>query len=269
MQFELGRPIHTTTTGYWFLFSGSQLWVQDSAEYSPVPFGNHAHHACNWSCIGAFAGIPCFAGETSAEFEPATLYTLRQLYGQLDETLLSIAGRAYQIVEWERTHRFCGRCGERLEWDSAVSNHVKHCPQCQQQYYPRITPAVIVAVSRGDQLLLARSKRHPAGWYSVIAGFVEAGENLEACVRREVAEETGVQITNISYFGSQSWPFPNNLMLGFTADYLAGELTPQLDEIEDLQWFHVDLLPRYPKPPSIAYTLIQAFINKHRTPTKG
>ena len=267
MKFELGKALPATFTGYWFLFFNSHLWVAGSAESPTIPFGDYLHGALNWRCIGNVAGIPCFAGELTADFsqsEKNNLLNLRQLYGQLDETFLAIAGRAIQLVEWERTHRFCSRCGQPLDDDSAESTHAKRCQQCKQQYYPRITPAIIVAVIRGEELLLARGKRHPAGWYSVIAGFLEAGETVEACVQREVAEETGIQINQISYFGSQSWPFPNTLMLGFTAEYLDGELTPQTDEIEDLQWFHVDALPRFPAPPSIAHSLIQAFITKHR-----
>src|SRR5690606_32955256 len=137
-----------------------------------------------------------------------------------------LAGRAVQIVDWDRTHQFCGRCGSPME--RLDNERAKKCPACGLSNYPRLSPAIIIAVTRRingqNRLLLARNHRFPPDRYSVIAGFVEPGESLEDCARREVQEEVGIQIQNIRYFGSQAWPFPNSLMLGFTAEYAGGDI---------------------------------------------
>jgi ADP-ribose pyrophosphatase YjhB (NUDIX family) len=171
----------------------------------------------------------CYAAEVAGDAAiPAGLSAegLRQLYGRLAEPLFGLAGRASQLVAWDRTHQFCGQCGAPTV--ASASERARHCPQCGLAHYPRIAPAIIIAVVRrqadGSRLLLARNHRFPAGRYSVIAGFVEPGETLEECARREVREEVGVEIRELRYFGSQPWPFPNSLMIGFTAEYAGGEL---------------------------------------------
>ena len=147
---------------------------------------------------------------------------LRETFGQLEEELIWIAGRANQLVDWSRNHQFCGQCGHPTEDKS--EERAKICPACGLVNYPRLSPAVIMAVVRGDRLLLASNKRFKSGFYSVLAGFVEPGETLEECVAREIKEEVGISVKNIRYFGSQPWPFPNSLMVGFLADYAGGEI---------------------------------------------
>jgi NAD+ diphosphatase len=189
------------------------------------------------------------------------LMGLRRLYGRLDESLIWLAGRAVQLVDWERTHQFCGRCGAPTH--TAPNERVKLCPHCGHTSYPRLSPAMIVRVTRegrnGREILMARNKRAKIPMYSVLAGFVEPGETLETCVRREVREEVGVEVENIRYFGSQPWPFPNSLMIAFTADYAGGEIVLQESELVDAQWFTADNLPPYPPPMSIANRLIEDF----------
>jgi NAD+ diphosphatase len=180
----------------------------------------------------------------------------------LEDAHFALAGRALQLIDWDRTHQFCGRCGARTE--PRAGERVRVCPACGLAAYPRLAPAVMALVRRGRELLLGRSPHFPPGMYSALAGFVEPGESLEQCLRREVAEEVGVEVTNIAYFASQPWPFPNSLMIAFTCDWVAGELTPQPGEIEAAQWFDVFQLPRLPSKISIARRLIDALVAKMR-----
>jgi NAD+ diphosphatase len=176
--------------------------------------------------------------------------------------LFWIAGRAFQIMDWDRNHQFCGFCGSPTR--DKVEERVRICPRCGQLHYPRISPAVIVAVTRDEEILLARAHRFPQAMYSVIAGFVEPGESLEHCVHREIKEEAGITVKNLRYFGSQSWPFPNSLMVAFTAEYDEGQLTIDSSEISDAGWYSVDRLPRIPDKVSIARKLIDWFIDQQR-----
>ena len=187
---------------------------------------------------------------------------LRQIYGRLDESLFRIATRAVQIVDWDRTHQFCGRCGAPME--AKATERAKLCPRCGLHHFPRLAPAIIVLVERGHALLLARSRHFTQGMYSVIAGFVEPGETLEEAVVREVREETGISIRDIKYFGSQPWPFPHSLMIGFTAAYESGEIVLEDSEIEDAGWFTRDNLPPLPGKISIARRLIDGFLEKQK-----
>jgi len=187
---------------------------------------------------------------------------LRRIYGRLEEELFWLAGRAVQIVDWDRTHRFCGRCGVPLKLRQ--KERAKACPQCGLLEFPRLAPAVIVLVERGHELLMARSRHFAPGVYSVLAGFVEAGETLEEAVEREVSEEVGIQVKNIRYFGSQPWPFPHSLMIGFTAQYAGGEIRVNHEELEDAGWYTADGLPGQPGKISIARRLIESFLEKQK-----
>jgi NAD+ diphosphatase len=188
---------------------------------------------------------------------------LRSLYAAVDELEWMLAGRAVQIVEWSRTHRYCGRCGaptDRVDGERAMG-----CPACGLLAYPRLSPAVIMVVHRGDDLLLARGRLFETPIYSALAGFVEPGESLEGAVRREVREEVGVEVGELRYFGSQPWPFPNSLMIGFFAEWASGEIAIDPTEIVDAQWFHYDSLPTIPGGGmSIASRLISAYVDSRR-----
>jgi NAD+ diphosphatase len=185
---------------------------------------------------------------------------LRQLYAILDTSLHAVAGRAVQIVEWDRTHQYCGACGEATV--TRTSERSRECPRCRLVVYPRLAPAVMGLVRRERSLLLARSPRFPEGMYSALAGFVEPGETLEQCLEREIDEETGIRVRNARYFASQPWPFPNSLMIAFFADYVAGEIRADGVEIVDAQWFDVEDLPRLPAKISVARRLIDAAIGE-------
>lgn len=183
---------------------------------------------------------------------------LRAAMMQFDAPLLALAGRAAQVLEWDRTHRHCGVCGTPTELQAGERARV--CPACGHAAYPRISPAMMALVWRPGELLLARAPHFAPGMYSALAGFVEPGESLEDCVRREVAEEVGVRVKNLRYFGSQSWPFPHSLMVAFTAEWDGGEIVPQPEEIEHAAWYPLDALPGIPPRFSIAGHLIRDWV---------
>ena len=187
---------------------------------------------------------------------------LRNLFGNVDDRLVAVAGRARMIVEWARTHRFCGACGTRT--DQADNERAKRCPSCSLTVYPRISPAMMVLVTRGRELLLGRGINFPPGRYSALAGFLEAGETIEEAVHREVLEEVNVKVDNLRYFGSQSWPFPNSLMIAFRAEYAGGELRHDPAELADAQWFTPENVPQMPPSLSIARALLDSTLAELR-----
>jgi NAD+ diphosphatase len=177
----------------------------------------------------------------------------------VDEETWTVAGRAVQLVEWDRTHRFCGRCGEATE--VAPSERARRCPACSLLAFPRLAPAIIVLVERDDgRALLARGAAFPIPMYSCLAGFVEPGETMEQAVHREVHEEVGIEVEDVRYQASQPWPFPHSLMLGFTARYAGGELHLDEREILDAGWYEPDDLPMIPPAMSIARRLIDDWL---------
>lgn len=208
--------------------------------------------------VGEWQGIPCYAAELEQlpENIAGELMPLRSLFSLAGAEAIYLAGRAIQLLDWQKNHRYCGRCGAPTT--IKAGQFAMSCPGCGLVAYPRISPAVMVLISRGDELLLARSPRFRPGVFSALAGFVEAGETLEQCASREVLEEVGITIDNLRYFGSQSWPFPHSLMVAFLADYAAGVIKPDPSEIEDARWFSRSALPALPEPPSIARQLIDA-----------
>ena len=189
---------------------------------------------------------------------------LRALFGLIDEDLVWAAGTANQMIHWHQTHRYCGKCGHPTK--TKPDERAKICPKCGLINYPRISPAVIVAVLKDNAILLARSHRFPLPFYSVLAGFVEPGETLEECVQRELMEEVGILVKNIRYFGSQPWPFPNSLMVAFTAQYADGEIRVDKSELLDAGWYTVQDLPLLPSSLSIARQLITWFVENHSDP---
>ena len=211
--------------------------------------------------LGRLEGIDCIAIRVAADTpEPAGWQWrgLRTLFLQITDPLLALAGRAFQIVEWDRSHQFCGRCGTRLR--DRAGERAKECPACGHVVYPRLSPAMMVLVTRGRELLLARANRFPQAMYSALAGFVEPGESIEDCIHREVREEVGVEVDRLQYFASQSWPFPHSLMIAFTAEYTGGDMHPCDEEIVEAGWFPIDALPQLPGPVSISRQLIDATV---------
>ncbi len=194
-----------------------------------------------WQPLGRLGQRHCRATHVLAEVEAPAGYSwrgLRSLFGEVDDGLLGVAGRALQVVEWARTHRFCGACGGPMR--KSATERCMHCDACGHLAYPRISPAMMVLIRRGEnreQVLLAFHTQSPSKRFSPLAGFLEAGESIEEAVHREVFEEVGLKVHNLQYFMSQSWPFPHSLMIAFTADYLSGEIKVDETEIAEARWF--------------------------------
>ena len=254
---------------YWFLIREGRLLVSleelEQGERARIPLlsdpGLVGIEPGRRHYLGSLEGRGVFAARVREELQSPselTYKSIRSLFVRLDREMLSLAGRALQIVEWDQTHRFCGRCGQPTQ--PHPSERAKICPECGLESYPVISPAVIVAVTRGDRLLLARSPRFPGEMFSVLAGFNEPGESLEDTVRREVMEEVGIRVANIRYFGSQPWPFPHSLMIGFKADHAGGEIRVDGEEIAEAGWFRAGEMPQLPGSYSIARELIEDFL---------
>ncbi|MFO1352691.1 MAG: NAD(+) diphosphatase [Gammaproteobacteria bacterium] len=251
------------------MFAGERLLVATDAETFAIPLGH------DWPFpelapvrrlyMGEHAGQSCYAleiADSAALPTGLTIKGLRELWGRLDDALIGLAGQAIQLIEWDRTHRFCGRCATPMTL--RTNERAKHCPACGLSSYPRIAPAVMVRIVRDGEILLARSPRFPPGRYSVLAGFVDPGESLEQTVHREVMEEVGLTVTHLRYIASQSWPFPHSLMIAFGADYAGGEITIDGEEIEDAGWYRPDNLPDLPTTMSISRFLIDDYLRQTR-----
>ncbi len=256
-------PVDVSRPGGWLLVHGDEgflvgengpLLSRESLKVQGMP------PACEKG-LGLAQGEPVYLLElenTLASLPAHEWQSLRQLMQQADLSQFRLLSLASQVASWARNHRFCGRCGTPMQ--QHASERAMLCASCGLQQYPRLSPSMIVLVSRGDEILLARSPRFVPGVYSTLAGFVEPGETVEQCVAREVMEEVSLQVRNLRYIASQSWPFPHSLMLGFHAEYAGGEIVPQPGEIEDAQWFHVDALPPLPAQRSIARYLIELYL---------
>lgn len=216
------------------------------------------------SHIGDYNGYPCYALDGDNGFlssKPEYSYSkIRSLFEAIPEDLFRLAGKAAHLVHWSRNHAFCGRCGSPMNNDE--KERAKRCSSCGNLVFPRIAPAIIAAITNGDRILLAQGNRPGFNFYSVLAGFVEPGETLEECVAREIKEEAGIDIKNIRYFASQEWPFPDSLMIAFTAEYAGGELVIDTNELRAAEWFTKDNLPAIPGKLSVARKLIDWFIKR-------
>jgi NAD+ diphosphatase len=258
-------PPDSAGLAWWFAFVGQQLLVYSNEDVEPIPqltdLAEVGLVPVRTQFLGTLDGQPCFSAELPAETiapDGMSLVGLRDLYGKFGEDWFMLSGRAIQIVEWDRTHQYCGHCATPMT--QLPHERAKRCPNCGLVNYPRLAPAIIVLISRGDEILLARAPRFPPKMYSILAGFVEPGESLEETVKREVLEEVGIEIKDIRYFASQPWPFPHSLMIGFTATYASGEIVLEPEELSDAAWFHKHDLPPIPPPMSIARKLIDWFV---------
>lgn len=288
IDFEHCVSCESPGEGCWFVFRGDQLLVEMGPLERPsddlrVParpawarLPLHKNH--NWLggsasrtlYLGRLKGVDCWIAELPANSEPPqgmSWQGLRALFSVLEDAHFALAGRALQLLDWDRNHQHCGRCG--MPTEPRREERVRVCPACRLSAYPRVAPAVMALVRRRQELLLARGPHFPPGMYSALAGFVEPGESLEQCLAREVAEEVGVQINNIRYFASQPWPFPHSLMIAFVCDWESGEIKPQAGEIEAANWFEVLQLPKLPSKISIARRLIDAVVSEMVDAIKG
>lgn len=254
-----------TEADLWFVVQNEKLVVRQAGDGLLIPRLTDLEplevNLEDAQFFGQTDGTPCFlaglppAASLPEGFVRQGLFEVRKL---VPTEIFLTAACAAQLIRWNRDHRYCGRCGKPTA--EKTDERARECPSCGIDFYPRLSPAVIVAVVRDDRLLLATSERFRADFWSVLAGFVEPGETLEECVAREVYEEVGITVANVRYFGSQPWPFPDSLMLGFTAEYAGGEIRADDVEISEAGWFGADDLPQIPPKASIARQLIDCFL---------
>lgn len=257
------RPPESRHNALHVVFQGGKV-ISDMRSRRPCVLTDADLAANGWRVsreqfIGHWQNHPCYALEIDSleAVDPMRhqVGTLYELLGRVDDALFALAGRALQLLEWERDHQYCGRCGSPTQ--IMPTERAMQCRQCETSVYPRISPCIIVLVTRGEYLLLARHTRYRRPMYSTLAGFIEAGESAEQCLRREVKEEVGIDVDDIRYFHSQSWPFPSQLMLGYFADYRSGEICCDPREIAEADWYHYSDLPPVPPETSIAGQLIR------------
>jgi NAD+ diphosphatase len=262
------QPLATGGEPYIFAFAGNDMVLAGDelpalATLEPAASLEHAIAIGTWT-----GGRACYAlALLDPELAPGLRSIgLRDVYGVLGAEAFAIASRASQLLRWDREHRICGACGTPTQ--RATGEPARVCPACKLHAYPRISPVIMVLIHRGREVLLARNSRNATGAFSALAGFVEAGETLEQTIVREVREEVGVEVRDIRYFGSQSWPFPHSLMIAFTAAYAGGAIVPDGIEIEEARFFDIDALPRLPLAGlSIASRLIAGVTERLRAGT--
>ncbi len=253
---------------WWFVYSEHRLLVKGATDGVEIPFIEDPKELgmdiTDPLFLGSYRGHPCYTAEGQTResgSEDGNFQEIRSLFGRLETSAFEVALTAVHLLEWHRTYRFCTRCRGplRLRQDTRA----KECVDCGRLEFPRLSPAIIVLIEKENKLLLARSPRFAGEFFSVLAGFVEPGESLEKAVRREVMEEVGIKVRDIKYFGSQPWPFPDSLMIGFTAEYESGEIRIDGEEIIEAGWYGADGLPHIPGKISIARQLIEWFLEKH------
>lgn len=255
-----------------FAVRGRELLVTDGLKLPSVPeIDSQGFEAVRRQYLGQLDGRHVYSAELPADAQVGSglkFANLHMLHGTLDDMERAIAGRAVQIVEWDRTHQYCGACATPTVLSEI--DRSRSCPKCRIPMYPRLSPAMIVAVERDDQILLARAANFPPGIKSVLAGFVEPGESAEDAVRREVFEETKILVEDVQYFASQAWPFPNSLMLGYRAKWAAGEIEVDGEEILEADWFPAKAMPSFfPGRVSIAQWLIHDFLRRNGVEVPG
>ncbi|MFT5196866.1 MAG: NAD+ diphosphatase [Cellvibrionaceae bacterium] len=266
------RPDNFDLPAWWFVFNGRKILVlvdpENSRDIKGLPQIKSPAElyltTVRNNFLGEQVGVGCWVADFEGDTElPAGLKFVnpRFLFGQINNDLMRVVAKSIFVSDWDRDNQFCGRCSTPMKYGTDRS---KICPNCKLTRYARISPAVIMLVRNGDKLLLGRNERHPNGFYSILAGFVDPGESLEETVAREVKEEVGLEVKNITYFGSESWPFPDSLMVGFVCDYAGGEIVLE-DEIIEANWYGIDELPaNIPSGKiSIAGQLIEWFISEN------
>ena len=218
----------------------------------------------NKQFLGFLNNKPCYLSELTSEskIDDGTMLTpLRNLLGRIPDSLFTVCSRSIQLSEWYKNNQFCGTCGSKMQRHN--SERAMFCTCNNLLIYPKISPCIIVLVTKGEELLLAHNKNFPGAFYSTLAGFIEAGESAESAIHREIYEEVKIKVKNIQYYGSQSWPFPSQLMLGYHAEYLEGDITPDGEEIDSADWFNYKKLPQVPTGNiSISGQLIESYIEK-------
>ncbi|WP_291580984.1 NAD(+) diphosphatase [Bacteroides sp.] len=254
-------------TIWWFVFYKDQLLLKkqnneltipcNEQPPIPIPADAHVHEICT------LEGHPCKAFTVSHPIEESDEYSMTGLRASYDFIPLKqyqTAGKAFEILHWDRHSRFCPVCGTKTEMKEPI---MKKCPACGNEIYPSISTAILVLIRKEDSLLLVHARNFKGTFYSLVAGFLETGETLEECVIREVKEETGLDIKNITYFGNEPWPYPSGLMVGFIADYAGGEISLQDEELSSGAFYTRDNLPELPRKLSLARKMIDWWIKNN------
>ncbi len=259
-------PEKTPEKAFYFLFDTRHILVDkdghipclDKVRVADLPMGATFF-------FGTFKNIPCYCAQLLSEdaTKPCTRVNLRAFFLSVSDASRQMAGYARQVLDLHLNFKFCGRCGSATR--PLAGEHSRVCPTCNHTVYPRISPAIITAVTREDQILLARGVDFPnKKMFSVLAGFVSPSETLEECVCREVFEETQIRVTDVQYVGSQPWPFPDSLMIGFTAQYQSGDICIDPNEIVEANWFSYDALPLIPDGFTLSGQLIRTFVRRQK-----
>lgn len=251
---------------FWFIFIGNSILLRKNGDSHSIPL----EETCplplkEWNTLQELPdmdGHRCMACQLStppADMKGLHTVGLRESWALLPHYVYQMAGKAYELLYWDSSTKYCGNCGAPMKRSTVIS---KKCTNCGKEVWPQVSPAIIVRIRKGDSILLVNAKTfRRSEMYGLVAGFVETGETLEECVRREVREETGIEIDNIKYFGSQPWPYPCGVMIGFTADYSSGEIHIQEEELNRAGWFSKSNLPPIPDKMSIARMLIDDFFD--------
>lgn len=261
------KKIHNQEDAWWFIIAKGQIVLQPQGNF--IPYGNlqdlpfPENIIVNPIRIADYHSSPCYLIELPEQEDVGLgeYSDLRSLLGRVDDVLFDIAGRAFQIELFYKTHQYCGQCASKMfkiDWEIAMK-----CSSCDHRCYPRVSPCIIVAIRKDKQILLALHQRHKKSevpLYTVLAGFTEAGETLETCVSREVYEEARIKVKNIQYVTSQPWAFPHSLMMGFIADYDSGDIKVDKHELAEAAWYNLDDLPNIPNQGTIARKLINKVI---------
>lgn len=259
-DFKSGVILPDSGEALWFIFSKDCLLVRDDKKTLPM---EHEFVLQRVLYLGTYKVKHLFAAEIELESQASTGWQwipLRALYSTLLPEVYSIAGRAMQLIHWDRANEYCGHCGSLTF--SHTNERCRECNACGQLNYPKMSMAILALIRREDQILLARSLQFPDSFYSILAGFVEPGETLEQCVVREVFEEVGIKVKNVKYYGNQPWPFSHSLMIAFTCEWQEGEIQINPTEIAEATWFDMANLPSLPPTFSLSRILIDEFVKE-------
>lgn len=248
---------------YWFIFSNDRLLLQKNNGTYTIPCNDMAPVPVDGvQEVSILGDIPCKAAFTKAILQETKEYIpigLRDSFFHIERPLYDMAGKAAQIIYWDKHSQYCPTCGTKMVQTTSIS---KQCPVCKYELYPHVSAAILVLVRKEDSILLVHAHNFKGTFNSLVAGFLETGETFEECVAREVMEETGLQIRNITYFANQPWPYPSNLMVGFIADYAGGEIKLQEEELSSGAFYTKDNLPELPRKLSLARKMIDWWLEQ-------
>lgn len=255
----------------YYIFIGEDLIIRNNDDRMRIPrlrdIAGIDMSLINKQYMGRYKGTNCYSAELEHYNEAQGLerISLMEYSRNIDEEAYLLASKAKLLLDWYKRNQYCGKCGSKMEPKDSTYERSMVCSSCSTATWPRTSPAVLVAVTKDDKILLANNKNNPEDTYSVLAGFVEYGETFEDCVRREVYEEVSIEVENIRYFGSKPWPFPNSMMIAYTADYKAGEIEVDKSELNHADWYSLEDLPRlFYNKNSIAHDLIENFRSSYR-----